>query len=387
MVFACVYATTAPIDSRGGAADAGPRVTDLPLVAEPSWVYRPLTLEGLTSNAELVVRAEVTGVDSGPDLTGMDDAESVAGGLLSASTGQPRAEEPPIPTQRVAVRTLESLKGNAPAALSLFKTGSADFLLEGDPSYAVGERYLLFLVPRADGTYVPVAPDGRLLVTSTGAIEPVIQGDVANEVAGDSVQDVEAAVRQADAADDSGTSAGELGVEDILLANDEFLAAARTRHNLGDHRARKWFAGGYWIHQHTRDYPTYSGIDNRRIEDFAQSARREWAVDTTLSLPQAGHDASRMHLMDGDYGRTGWSGLASQSFHDNHGHVQYNLFYLRAASDKFTRGVACQEMGHILGLDHGGHDCMVAGYQGKYPYTAGVGGFNIELVRDAYSDH
>ena len=48
----------------------------------------------------------------------------------------------------------------------------------------MGQRYVLFLVARDDGTFIPVAPDGRLLETDGAVLEPLVDGPVAEELRG-----------------------------------------------------------------------------------------------------------------------------------------------------------------------------------------------------------
>ena len=77
-------------------------------------------------------------------------------------------------------------------------------------------------------------------------------------------------------------------------------------------------------------------------------------------------------VFDGNYGDTGWAGLASLedldwSFghfawaHIAHAHARYNSFYRYSQLD--IQGVFCQEIGHAWGLDHSNTgDCMGKGY-------------------------
>lgn len=143
------------------------------------WTERPESVDDLDDEAHAVVEAEVEGIRSGPDL-------------VSAEPGEPAGEER-IPTQRIALRTLERFDGQMPDRFDLFKTGSADLYLEDDPPYRVGERYVLFLRPRQSEprTYMPSAPDGRLLEGEEGEVAPTIEGPVADELAGDTPAEVE----------------------------------------------------------------------------------------------------------------------------------------------------------------------------------------------------
>lgn len=145
-----------------------------------------------------------------------------------------------------------------------------------------------------------------------------------------------------------------------------FLLAAPT-----GSASNRWYANGLWVHHHTQTYYTYSGIDQgSALKQQAENARQEWAGDTTLSLPTSGHSASRIHLIDDYYGKTGWSGVAYSSHHASHSHVKYNLTYISNYGTDKKRAIACQEIGHVLGLTHGGGDCMAFSYFSSWsPYV------------------
>ncbi len=77
-------------------------------------------------------------------------------------------------------------------------------------------------------------------------------------------------------------------------------------------------------------------------------------------------------VFDGNYGDTGWAGLASIESanwcwsalgycHITHGHARVNLYY--PSSSWYRQGIYCQEVFHTYGFDHdssGG--CMGLGY-------------------------
>lgn len=144
-----------------------------PQVASVVWEERPDSLSDMASEASVVVEAEVVAIAKGPPLV----AE--------------KGDELAMPTQRIAFKTVETLEGDIADSFELFKTGSDDLYLDGDPLYQVGETYVLFLAPQGEpGTYIPVAPDGRLAVDSQGKAEPVIAGPVADEADGKSSEQI-----------------------------------------------------------------------------------------------------------------------------------------------------------------------------------------------------
>jgi hypothetical protein len=171
--------------SHEATAEARRRVSAKSPPVSASWAFRPRTVEELAARAKLVVEAEVAGVRRGAPMW-------------------PRGDSPyatAIPTQRIDLKVTDSLRGAASAGdeLTLFKTGGERegmvLSLEGDPPYRVGERYVLFLEPRGDGTFIPSAPDGRLRLGADGA-EPLIEGPVGEALRGLDTTSVARAARK-----------------------------------------------------------------------------------------------------------------------------------------------------------------------------------------------
>ena len=145
-----------------------------------------------------------------------------------------------------------------------------------------------------------------------------------------------------------------------------------------------WMSGSGWVHHHTRYYYTYNGMDeNQTMRSLTDDARGEWDADTRLELQRSTHDPSQMHLIDGHYGQTGWSGLAESYVHSTHSHVNYNLTYINGWSDYNKRAIGCQEIGHVLGLDHAPGDCM--GFTYFSDYTSRVGKHSIDTLDGRYA--
>jgi hypothetical protein len=158
------------------------------------WAFRPDSLPDLVEEAPAIVMAEVEGVRSGEQLV-LDPGEA--------------GQEPALlPTQRIDVRVTAIVDGETPDRFTLFKLGSPTLYAKGDPPYAVGERYLLFVLrrhndegtaPNPDGTWLPVAPDGRLERTSSGELSAQIAGPVAQELDGDTVPEARGEIAAAEA--------------------------------------------------------------------------------------------------------------------------------------------------------------------------------------------
>jgi hypothetical protein len=165
------------------AQDSPPK--EAPEVWGAEWAFRPDGLGEMTERSSAAVLAEVVAVKRGPDL--------VAGSPTDPG-GQFR-----LPTQRIELRTVRQLEGSAPGTFTLFKNGSEDLYLEADPLYAVSERYVLFVRRRdaSDGTYLPVAPDGRLRVESSGRLKAFIDGPATDRLEGKTVDQADQEVADA----------------------------------------------------------------------------------------------------------------------------------------------------------------------------------------------
>jgi hypothetical protein len=100
-------------------------------------------------------------------------------------------EEGTIPSQRVHFTVKRGKKGSLRAGESffLFQNGNDANRFDEDPSYKLGRRYLLFLTPREDGTYMVVSPEGRYQVTPHGLV-PAAEKGFAADLQGASLTDV-----------------------------------------------------------------------------------------------------------------------------------------------------------------------------------------------------
>ena len=139
---------------------------------------------------------------------------------------------------------------------------------------------------------------------------------------------------------------------------------------------------GFW-HQHKRTLGISIEATNATS---AEAARADWGAGfNVMVLPRVTHH-SDVSVLDGDFGDTGWGGLAEiityfQHCHFinslgtcdqffpgiTHAHVRLNTFYFWENLNTGTvvdagRGVFCQEIGHTFGLDHSPDGCMGKGY-------------------------
>jgi hypothetical protein len=161
------------------------------------WDYQPTDLADLVANSPAVVVAEVEAVR---------DGEPMAIGPADPSTGL----APSVPTQRIDLRVTEVIEGEAPDELTLFKLGGPGAQPDGSPRYEVGERDLLFVRPRLneagtasnpDGTWLAVAPEGRLERLDSGVLDSPTDGPIADELDGATLPEAVEAIDQAAGSD------------------------------------------------------------------------------------------------------------------------------------------------------------------------------------------
>lgn len=165
-----VYGDDEKHAGHGDEADhvSGPKVHAL-------WYSHPRTLVEAVDLASAVVVARVTGVYDAPDIV------VPVKGLEN--------DEHRVPNQRIAFEVKRSVLGEVERSFELFHTGNDNYVLDGDPPYKVGEKYLLFLTPREDGSYRVISPEGRFQVTR-GGLEPFSREEFAQLLRGASVGDL-----------------------------------------------------------------------------------------------------------------------------------------------------------------------------------------------------
>lgn len=141
------------------------------------WTYTPRTLRETSRIATDIVTATAADVADGDPIVIRQKDGSVSR----------------IPTQRVTFDVKHSRKGSLSEneTFVLFQNGNDQNRFEEDPGYKVGHTYLLFLLPREDGTYLVISPQGRYEVTRKGLI-PAAKDGFAAVLAGVSLQDVDA---------------------------------------------------------------------------------------------------------------------------------------------------------------------------------------------------
>lgn len=157
------------------------------------WAYRPESLSGLVEETPAIVIAKVEAVR---------DGESFA----LAASGDSTSET--LPTELIDVRVTSVVDGSAPETFTIYQLGANALHAVDDPPYVPGERYMLFVqrrlndagtAPHSDGTWIPVAPDGRLEKLASGKLDAEIPGPVAAELDNATVSQATASIEAAGA--------------------------------------------------------------------------------------------------------------------------------------------------------------------------------------------
>lgn len=123
------------------------------------------------------------------------------------------------------------------------------------------------------------------------------------------------------------------------------------------------------------------------LSSQASAAISEWSSKTVLSLPVISSH-TEVSVYDGFYGNTGWAGIASIESYSGcnilHGHARVNRSYSYTSNG--YRGIFCQEIGHLFGLDHSNDGgCMGGGYFYSINSNYNVVSHNINDLSSKYS--
>lgn len=168
-------------------------------------------------------------------------------------------------------------------------------------------------------------------------------------------------------------------VQTCVLAASAVLSVALVAPSADAHNWSCWIQPDRTV----RSYNTASRSSQ------AAAAINEWDVDTILAVPaQSSH--TDISVYDGNYGATGWAGLASIESSSGctvlHGHARVNLYYAGSYTSNGIRGIFCQEVGHLFGLDHSNDGgCMGGGYFYSINTYYNVVSHNISDIQTKYS--
>ena len=133
------------------------------------WEFYPKSFREARDKATVIVLADVVKVERGPDA-------------VVSVKGLPNNEDR-VPMQHVTVKVAKTYRGQAVTGgtMTLAQTGGGDVgFSDDDPTYQVGERYVLFLQAGRPSLYRIISPEGRYRVTAGGLVEPMRVADPNN---------------------------------------------------------------------------------------------------------------------------------------------------------------------------------------------------------------
>lgn len=124
-----------------------------------------------------------------------------------------------------------------------------------------------------------------------------------------------------------------------------------------------WYCSGSTAWHYANDYINwYNGATGDYYNVFQEEAKTDWNswspyTDVFLNPVLYAGTTDHINAYSGYYGATGWLGIAEiRGYYGctvRNGRVRLNRSYLDAGYSRTNRKhVACQEVGHLLGLDH-----------------------------------
>jgi hypothetical protein len=146
------------------------------------------------------------------------------------------------------------------------------------------------------------------------------------------------------------------------------LAVALLAFNAQLAFAHRW----WWWHFDRNPLNLWIPPSNAHFQQHV-AAVADWDSHVTdLKLRVNFKQHTDVSVLEGNYGATGWWGLASIEGYEydwwhlwcwcriTHAHATFNNYYGGTLAD--IQGVQCQEVGHTFGLDHSNDGCMGKGY-------------------------
>lgn len=167
------------------------------------------------------------------------------------------------------------------------------------------------------------------------------------------------------------------------------LAAANLAMITGDSPRQ---SGSRWWNNYHWNRSTVRLLVNSSSASRTPSLRaaNAWGrMDLSVTSSSVHSDIS---LFDGDYGSTGWRGLASPWVYSDgafsHCHARLNRFYTSAPPGKTTEwrweGTYCMELGHCYGLAHDGTKGCMNGFAMNGGYANTPSDDNIAAINAKY---
>lgn len=137
----------------------------------------------------------------------------------------------------------------------------------------------------------------------------------------------------------------------VLMAS----AAVGTTAAYASHRWSCWQYANYYVRWYNGATGDYWNI----FEEETKSDSNSWHKYTDMYLPAVSSSGTTDHInaYSGYYGANGWLGIAEIRRYSGctiqEGRARLNLSYLQSGYSRTAKKhVACQEVGHLLGLEH-----------------------------------
>ena len=136
----------------------------------------------------------------------------------------------------------------------------------------------------------------------------------------------------------------------VVLVVSALLGAGGA---FASHRWGCWKYADYYINWYNGGSGDYYNIYNEE----AKTDSNAWSPYTDIFLnPSSSGTTDHVNAYSGNYGSTGWLGIAEIQGYSGctirNGRARLNNSYLASYSRTAKKHVACQEIGHLFGLDH-----------------------------------
>jgi hypothetical protein len=146
-----------------------------------------------------------------------------------------------------------------------------------------------------------------------------------------------------------------------------------------------------WIHQDTRTFNVFVAVSDARLHYWLHRAINAWSLRTVLIVREVYEprlaDVLIVDEHAGPYQRVAWTDTCGPcSLTVTHFNLDRLSYTPTATQFPETNPVlwmlSCHEIGHVVGLAHGGGDCLAFSYYRVA--TWGIGAANARLVNLAY---
>lgn len=386
-----------------------------PHSATGSAAYTPQDLGDLHASAELIVDAQVL---SARDADTAASADLRRARSTSTKVQPVSALEHLAASQLVTLQACHTYRGRAGTTIRLRRQGDAQAQVEADAPYGVGERYLLFLRRRqgAPDEWMTVAPAGRMYLRRDGSVRSLDRDGVgaaldrlpsASSVLTATSHDLPVPAHLH--TQETGAMLDRLRRHGVPLTKRKGDAAMGRTQRAGE-TTWEWADStilttmdGFWLRRTPADGSwrtmpiavscpaLQSDCDEvlravgtwRAALPFMQMPARTARTPEQFAALQT---PTTVSYVVRDMGDTGWRGMASLSactstvWHGCRGASAMTNTYMPAtAAPVDLQAIACQELGHVMGLGHAPGDCM--GYTYFQSSSNSVGASSIAMIR------